>query len=57
MTSIAKWARSFGNAGAVQNARRSCEERRLTEQRIQALSKRLTDASNVPAWPMTGTGG
>jgi hypothetical protein len=57
MTSIATWARSFGNAGAVRNARRACEERRLTEQRIQALSKRLASTPSVDTWPKTASGG
>jgi hypothetical protein len=57
MTSIARWVRSFGNAGAVKNAWRSCEERRLTEQRVQALSNRLAGTRNVPEWPKTAIGG
>ena len=58
MNPIAGLVRSLGNAGAVRNAWRSCEERRLTEQRIQSLSERLSATSNVPAWPTrTASGG
>lgn len=57
MTSITDLVRSLGNAGAVRNAWRSCEERRLTEQRIEALSDRLAGTPSVPAWPMTTASG
>lgn len=50
MTSIADWVRSLGNAGAVANAWQSCEDRMLTEQRIQSLSERLSATPSVPAW-------
>lgn len=33
--------RTLGNAGAVANAYRACEERRLTEARVDALAARL----------------
>ncbi len=32
---------TLGNAGAVANAYRACEERRLTEARVDALAARL----------------
>jgi hypothetical protein len=41
MNSLTTWLRSLGNAGAVTNARRACEEPRLDLQRIEALSARL----------------
>jgi hypothetical protein len=33
--------RRLGNAGAQDNARRSCEERRSIERNIEALARRL----------------
>jgi hypothetical protein len=42
MESITRFLRSLGNAGAVANAYRACEERKLTEARIDALASRLT---------------
>lgn len=41
MASITRFLRSLGNAGAVANAYRACEERKLTEARIDALAARL----------------
>lgn len=57
MTSITDLVRSLGNAGAVRNAWRSCEERRLTEQRIDALSEGLSATRSVPTWPTTTASG
>jgi hypothetical protein len=57
MNLLVRFVQSLGNAGAVRNAWRSCEERRLTEQRIQSLSERLTATSSVPAWPTTTASG
>lgn len=57
MNPIAVLVRSLGNAGAVRNAWLSCEERRLTEQRIQLLSERLAATRSVPAWPTTTASG
>jgi hypothetical protein len=57
MNPIARLVQSLGNAGAVRNAWRSCEERRLTEQRIQSLSERLAATRSVPAWPTTTASG
>lgn len=57
MTSIASWLAALGNRGAVRNAWRSCEEQRLLDQRIDALSKRLAATPSVPAWPTTASGG
>jgi hypothetical protein len=57
MTRITDLVRSLGNAGAVRNAWRSCEERRLTEQRIDALGERLAATPSVPAWPTTTASG
>lgn len=58
MTSIADWVRSLGNAGAVASAWRSCEERRLTEQRLESISARLAATPSVPAWEtQTASGG
>jgi hypothetical protein len=41
MVSILRLVRSLGNAGAVANAFRACEERKLVEARIDALASRL----------------
>lgn len=41
MASLTRFVRSLGNAGAVANAQRACEERKLTEARIDALAARL----------------
>jgi hypothetical protein len=41
MASITRLLRSLGNAGAVANAYRACEERKLVEARIDALASRL----------------
>jgi hypothetical protein len=58
MNPIARLVHSLGNAGAVRNAWRSCEERRLTDLRIQSLSERLAATHSVPAWPTrTASGG
>ena len=57
MNPLARLMQSLGNAGAVRNAWRSCEERRLTEQRIQSLSERLAATPSVPAWPTTTASG
>lgn len=58
MNPIADLVRALGNAGAVRNAWRACEERRLTEQRIESLSERLAATPSVPAWPTsTASGG
>jgi hypothetical protein len=40
-TTLTRTLRSLGNAGAVANAYRACEERRLDEARIDALAARL----------------
>ena len=42
MAALTRFVRSLGNAGAVANAYRACEERRLVEARIDALAARLT---------------
>lgn len=42
MAAFTRFVRSLGNAGAVANAYRACEERRLVEARIDALAARLT---------------
>ena len=42
MASLTRLVRSLGNAGAVANAHRACEERKLVEARIDALARRLT---------------
>lgn len=58
MNPITRLVRSLGNSGAVRNAWLSCEERRLTEQRITVLSERLAGTRSVPAWPTsTASGG
>lgn len=41
MVSLTRLVRSLGNAGAVANAYRACEERKLVEARIDALALRL----------------
>jgi hypothetical protein len=41
MVRIASLLRSLGNAGAVANAYRACEERREAELRVDALTRRL----------------
>jgi hypothetical protein len=41
MASILRLVRSLGNAGAVANAYRACEERKLVEARVEALASRL----------------
>jgi hypothetical protein len=41
MAPILRLVRSLGNAGAVANAYRACEERKLTAARIDALAVRL----------------
>ena len=38
---LTRLVRSLGNAGAVANAHRACEERRLAEARVDALAARL----------------
>lgn len=45
-TSPLRMLRSLGNAGAVANAYRACEERRLTEARVDALAARLALSHN-----------
>lgn len=35
----------LGNAGAIANAQRACEERRITEARIDAFLSSLSDLS------------
>ena len=57
MNPIARLVRSLGNSGAIRNAWRACEERRLTEQRIDSLSERLAATHSVPAWPTTTASG
>jgi len=47
MNPLTTWLRSLGNAGAVGNAWRACEERRLDLQRIEALSARLEPAQRA----------
>jgi hypothetical protein len=42
MASFTRFVRSLGNAGAVANAYRAVEERKLVEARIDALAVRLT---------------
>ena len=42
MAPFTRFVRSLGNAGAVANAYRACEERKLVEARIDALAARLT---------------
>jgi hypothetical protein len=42
MASLTRFLRSLGNAGAVANAYRACEERKLVEARVDALASRLT---------------
>jgi hypothetical protein len=42
---FARRLHSLGNAGAVANAYRACEERKLTEARIDALALRLAPAA------------
>ena len=39
---LARLVASLGNAGAQANAYRACEERKLTEARIDALAVRLS---------------
>ena len=39
---LARLVASLGNAGAQANAYRACEERKLTEARIDALALRLS---------------
>ena len=39
--SLVQLVRSLGNAGAVANAYRACEERKLVEARVDALAARL----------------
>jgi len=41
MVPLPRFVRSLGNAGAVANAYRACEERKLNEARIDALAARL----------------
>jgi hypothetical protein len=41
MTALTTWLRSLGNAGALANAWRACEERRIEQQRVDALAARL----------------
>jgi hypothetical protein len=57
MNPLVRFVQSLGNAGAVRNAGRSCEERRLTEERMQSLSERLAATPSVPAWPTTTASG
>jgi hypothetical protein len=42
MAPVIRFISSLGNAGAVANAYRACEERKLVEARIDALASRLT---------------
>jgi len=42
MASLTRFVRSLGNAGALANAYRAVEERKLVEARIDALAARLT---------------
>ena len=42
MHPLLRFVRSLGNAGAVANAYRACEERKLVEARIDALAARCT---------------
>ncbi len=46
MASFPRLVRSLGNAGAVANAYRACEERKLVEARIDALALRLTPTAD-----------
>jgi hypothetical protein len=39
------WFYRIGNAGAVANAARACEERRMTEERIDVALRRITHAA------------
>jgi hypothetical protein len=47
MNPLTTWLRSLGNAGAVTNAWRACEDRRLDLQRVEALSTRLEPAQRA----------
>ena len=48
---------SLGNAGAQANAYRACEERKLTEARIDALAQRLGLGTHLAAGaPGDGSG-
>ena len=41
MNPLTTWLKSLGNAGALANAWRACEERRIDHQRVDALAARL----------------
>lgn len=41
---------ALGNAGAVANARRACQEREVAERRAEALARRLPPVA-LPARP------
>jgi hypothetical protein len=45
MATLVRLVRSLGNAGAVANAHRACEEHRLAMARVDALAARLAPAA------------
>jgi hypothetical protein len=47
MAPLARLISAFGNAGAIANARRACEDRRTTEQRVDAAVARLTPIPEI----------
>ncbi len=49
MVHLIQLVTSLGNAGAVANARKACEQRRIEERRIEDLEARLGPARSPSA--------